>query len=217
MNKFWIVMFVLALVFIGGGWWFVDRYETGMLDVAMKGEKERIAEYLRGKAVAVGLTREVFQSTDFEVQDAAFKKYWAAIQSPEYVRIKIWNDNFTLVWADLKESIGQRFPDNHEMEDALDGEVEMEIESLGGSENENERQFFKTSEVYVPLYGEQGKEVIGVVEVYKTAHFIDAAKVAVTRMVFTVSIALLFVYGLFGILLYRFFRQEKTVVTAEKF
>ncbi len=214
MNKFWIAMFVAALVFIGGGWWFVDRYETRVLDIAMKGEKERIAEYLRGKAVSEGITKEIFQSTDFEVQDAAFKKYWAAIQSPEYVRIKIWNDNFTLVWADLKESIGQRFPDNHEMEEALGGEIEMEIESLGGSENENERQFFKTSEVYVPLYGAQGKEVIGVVEVYKTAHFIDAAKTSSARTAIIVSVVLLFVYSVFGILLYRFFRKD-TVVDAQ--
>lgn len=213
MNKFWMIMFVSALLFVGSGWWFVNQYETKTLDAAMKSEKERIAEYLRGKAIAGGLTKEMFQSVDFEMQDNVFKRYWASIQSPEYVRIKIWNDNYTLIWADLKESIGQRFPDNHEMEEALGGEVEMEIESLGGTENENERQFFKTSEVYVPIYGEQGKEVIGVVEVYKTAHFIDAAKVSSTRTALVVGIVLLSVYSIFGILLYRFFRQEKTADT----
>lgn len=207
MQKYWIVMFVLFLVFVGGGWWFVSKQQSKALEVAMKGEKERIAEYIRGKAVGV-LDKNVFQSKNFEEQDKVFSEYWASIQSPEYIRIKIWNDNYTLIWADLKESIGQRFPDNHEMEEALEGEIELEIESLGGSENENERQFFKTSEVYVPIYGTEGKEVVGVVEVYKTAYFIDEAKKSVFRIGVITTLVLLSVYGILGTLLLRYFRKS---------
>lgn len=201
-------MVVLAFIFIGFGWWFTTSQHEKLLQVAMEDEKEHIAEYLRGKAVGV-LSPEIFRSNDTQEQDRVFSNYWSNIQSPEYVRIKIWDTNFTLIWADMKELIGQRFPDNHEMVDALEGGIELEIDNFGGLENEKERQLFKTSEVYVPLYGPQGKEVIGVVEIYKTAHFIEQAEQDILKRALLVGIALLSIYALLGVFLYRFFRRDE--------
>ena len=199
-------MVALAFVFIGFGWWLISNQREAVLQVAIEGEKKHIAEYLRGKAAGV-LSPEIFQSGDAQEQDRVFSNYWALIQSPEYVRIKIWDTNFTLIWADMKELIGQRFPDNHEMADALEGDIELEIDNFGGLENEKERQLFKTSEVYVPLYGPQGKEIVGVVEIYKTAHFIEQADQAIFRRSILVGIALLSAYALLGVFLHRFFKR----------
>ena len=92
--------------------------------------------------------------------------------------------------------------------------IELEIETLGGTENENERQFFKTSEVYVPMYDTKGKEVIGVVEVYKTAHFIDQAKENAFRTLIITTVLLLLIYSVFAILFHKLFRGKETPVSA---
>lgn len=208
MEKYWISMFVLFLVFLAGGWWFVSMEQEKMLQSAMKSEKEKIAEYVRGKAVA-HLNKEIFLNESYEERDKVFSKFWSTIQSPEYIRVKVWNSNYTLIWADLKESIGQRFPDNHEMQEALEGEIELELESLDGAENETERQFFQTAEVYVPIFGAEGKEVIGVIEVYKTAHFINDVKENKLQLMLISGVVLLSVYGVFAILLFRYFKRRE--------
>ena len=94
MTKYWIVMFAILIAFVAGGWWYVKDHETKLMSAAMASEKERVAEYIRGKAVVTNLTKELFDSSDLEAQDVVFKKFWSSIQSPEYVRIKVWNDNF---------------------------------------------------------------------------------------------------------------------------
>lgn len=208
MKKHVIAMIVLFLVFVAGGWRYVSVEQEKLLQVAMNSEKERVAEFIRAKASTL-LDKQIFTSTNSEEQNKAFTKFWEDIQSPDYIRIKIWNDNYTLIWADLKESIGQRFPDNHEMEEALEGEIELEIESLGGTENETERQFFKTAEVYIPIYGTDNKNVIGVVEVYKTAYFVDETRGAILRLTFMTAIVLLTAYGIIGTLMYRYFHTKK--------
>jgi signal transduction histidine kinase/CheY-like chemotaxis protein len=87
---------------------------------------------------------------------------------PEVVRAKVWSRDAEILWSDEVHLIGQRFPGNHELKDALEGHVEVEIKELNKSEQSYERRMFSTlAEVYVPILGDDGT-VIGVVEVYKT-------------------------------------------------
>jgi signal transduction histidine kinase/ActR/RegA family two-component response regulator len=88
---------------------------------------------------------------------------------PEVVRVKVWDPSATILWSDAQDLIGQRFPDNHELQDALQGELEVEIKSLNKAEHGSERRSFSIlAEVYVPIRGSAGGEIVGVVEVYKT-------------------------------------------------
>jgi uncharacterized membrane protein YraQ (UPF0718 family) len=64
--------------------------------------------------------------------------------------------------------IGQRFPDNHEVEEALEGKIEFEIEKLK-TEHLTERQFQELGELYVPISGGRG-DIAGVLEVYQPTH-----------------------------------------------
>ncbi len=87
---------------------------------------------------------------------------------PEVVRVKVWDRDATVVWSDEPRLIGQRFPDNHELREALAGEVAVEIKTLAGREHAYERPSFTTlAEVYVPIVSKTTGQVIGVVEVYK--------------------------------------------------
>ncbi|HEU5319542.1 MAG TPA: ATP-binding protein [Methylomirabilota bacterium] len=87
---------------------------------------------------------------------------------PEVVRVKVWDTSATILWSDEADLIGRRFPDNHELRQALQGTLEVEIRSLGKAEHGYERPAFTVlAEVYVPIRT-RGGEVLGVVEVYKT-------------------------------------------------
>jgi len=87
---------------------------------------------------------------------------------PEVVRIKVWSRNATVIWSDEPRLIGQRFPDDNELKEALAGEVTVEIKPLEGSEHAYERPSFTTlAEVYVPIISKTTGDVVGVVEIYK--------------------------------------------------
>ena len=89
---------------------------------------------------------------------------------PEVVRIKVWNRTSTVIWSDKAELIGQRFPDNRDLQEALGGEVSVKIKPLDKREQASERAgragHAALAEVYVPVIDERGG-VVGVVEVYK--------------------------------------------------
>jgi signal transduction histidine kinase len=87
---------------------------------------------------------------------------------PEVVRVKIWDRNATVIWSDEAQLVGQRFPDNDELKEALEGQVAVEIQSLEKAEQRYERFGFSTlAEVYVPIFAPGSREVLGVIEVYK--------------------------------------------------
>jgi len=86
---------------------------------------------------------------------------------PEVVRVKMWDRTATVVWSDKAELIGRRFPDNRELQEALAGEVSVEIKPLAKREQASERASHAVlAEVYVPVIDDRGS-VVGVAEVYK--------------------------------------------------
>jgi signal transduction histidine kinase/CheY-like chemotaxis protein len=88
---------------------------------------------------------------------------------PEIVRVKVWDRQATVLWSDEARLIGQRFPENDELQEALAGKISVEVKDLSGREHTYERREFATrAEVYVPIFSRQTGEVLGVVEVYKT-------------------------------------------------
>ena len=70
---------------------------------------------------------------------------------PEIVRIKIWDRRSTVIWADTPQLIGQRFPDNEELQIALAGTVAVEITEPNRREHVYEQAFDHVAEVYVPI------------------------------------------------------------------
>ncbi len=86
---------------------------------------------------------------------------------PEVVRVKMWDPSSAVIWSDAPELVGQRFPDNGELQQALAGEVAVEIKPLTKREQASERASHAVlAEVYVPVKDGSGR-VVGVVEVYK--------------------------------------------------
>jgi signal transduction histidine kinase/ActR/RegA family two-component response regulator len=106
--------------------------------------------------------------------DAASREAWGRRLAevlaglPEVVRVKAWDRSATVLWSDEAQLIGQRFPDNAELREALAGRVAVQIKALAKAEQRYERDAFGVlAEVYVPIYQKGGSEVVGVLEVYK--------------------------------------------------
>lgn len=82
-------------------------------------------------------------------------------------RIKIWNKDEIVVWADAKELVGQHFPDNEGLIRALHGETVSEISTLGKVEHKFEHQFEKLMELYIPIRFEPQENIEIVFEIYQ--------------------------------------------------
>jgi hypothetical protein len=88
---------------------------------------------------------------------------------PGVVRVKVWDREGTILWSDEPRLIGQRFPDNAELREALAGRLTVETTEPTKAEHVYEEGRFGTlAEVYVPIRAKDGGAVIGVLELYKT-------------------------------------------------
>jgi signal transduction histidine kinase len=106
------------------------------------------------------------------------------------VRVKVWDRNATVLWSDEPRLIGQRFPDNDELREALAGEVSVEIKTLAGREHAYERASYTTlAEVYVPILSRTTGQVVGVIEVYKSPLRLLAAIQRARLVIWTSSLA----------------------------
>jgi signal transduction histidine kinase len=174
----------LAVAVLGGA---VDRLLTrNVLDR----EARVTAEAVRLLA-NLDLTAEQFHSAVTNEEPWVFQHVVKHLTSiPEIMRIKIYDAQGTIVWSDEARAIGMNFRDNHELAEALEGEIEVEMgllkaEHVYEAERYDERRLL---EVYVPLLSPDGT-VYGVFEVYKhpVTFFrnLDAAR----RMLLFISLA----------------------------
>ena len=113
----------------------------------------------------------------------------------------VYTKDFKVLWSTNKESIGQRFTDNHELEDALKGETIVEWGRLTPSERSkaehkglsDSASFFV--EVYIPIKDEDSGQVLAAVELYK-------APVALTLSVNEVRLRVAVMAAASGLALY---------------
>jgi signal transduction histidine kinase/ActR/RegA family two-component response regulator len=109
---------------------------------------------------------------------------------PEVVRVKVWDRTATILWSDAQDLIGRRFADNRELQEALEGALEVEIKSLDKAEHGSERGSFSVlAEIYVPIRGSAGDDIVGVVEVYKTPERLFATIRWARLVIWAISLA----------------------------
>ena len=164
-----VVMGCALVVALATGLWLYVSYGNIKQD-AIEKRKAETAAYLHKRAAAL-LKAEDFDAGDPALRQQSFQSFFDAVQSPDLVRMKIWNRDFTVVWSELRELIGQRFADNHEVREALEGKIEFEP-AESKDEQVSERAFQALSETYVPFSNAKG-EVVGVFEVYQPIAKLD--------------------------------------------
>lgn len=171
-RKIPVLLVLLALALAAGEGFWLSRVYGSARDRDIAAKKTEVAALIRERAAGV-ISSEDFTYPLNDAQQALFRNLFTRIQSPVIVRMKVWNEDQVVLWSNLPEIIGQKFPDNDEVKDAYRGEVVLAIEEQK-AEHVSERQYASLAEIYVPLIGPAGK-VIGVVEIYEPAVVIDRA------------------------------------------
>lgn len=88
------------------------------------------------------------------------------IVSDRVARVKVWNRNGAVIYADDRAEIGKVYSDNADLHAALEGKTVSKIEKPSKSENESEASLGVLLEIYTPIRFEGSDEVVGAFEVY---------------------------------------------------
>jgi C4-dicarboxylate-specific signal transduction histidine kinase len=84
---------------------------------------------------------------------------------PDLGRFKVYNPDGVGIWSDDHRVVGQKDSDNEELKEALQGKVVSEMSSLRKKENVYEQDATRNAvEVYVPIYSDTTKKLLGVFE-----------------------------------------------------
>lgn len=85
---------------------------------------------------------------------------------PSIFRVKIWNNDYKVLWSDKSDLIGRSFPNNETLARALSGSNSYNIEdNRTTEENATEQGEGTLFEFYIPVYS--GGKLLGVVELYE--------------------------------------------------
>jgi signal transduction histidine kinase len=165
--RFAVYSFVCIGVMTLALWLIVSNY---LIDQILEREWQATAQIVRADV------RKFLEAYDFTAQDrkSVGHKFVALLEhmrlSPDILRFKVYNSKGVVIWSDDKRLVGQSFSDNQELEEALGGKVIADMSSLTKKENVFEQDASKGAvEVYVPIFAENGRDLLGVFETYKHA------------------------------------------------
>lgn len=115
--------------------------------------------------------RHVASSADFSPVDSiqathVFGELLEDIKTSDIIRIKVWDKDGTVIFADDKSIIGRSFKENENFQKSIRGEIAVVIKAPLDPENREEKGYKQLMEVYVPIELRAGEGVVGVVETY---------------------------------------------------
>jgi two-component system, NtrC family, sensor histidine kinase HydH len=198
-KRFAALSFICIALFAAALCWVVARYlENEMLDR----EGETTAQYIRGETRR-NVSVDDFKSADPKSVESKFDQLQRHITAmPDITRLKFYNGKGVIIWSDEKRLVGSKFQDNDELEEALEGKVVTDISDIEKQENVFERGAFqRLAEVYVPIFSDDGKEVVGVIESYKSVETLlrDVRRARFVIVLVSIGAGLLLYLSLFFI------------------
>src|SRR5574341_190330 len=164
LTRFTLLSFVITSLIAAGLAW---RLETTLENDALSAVAENTADQ------ATSILNKDLTNTDLKtsLQGKRYDEIDALIHntllSADIVRIKIWNRDGLLIYADNENIVGKTFPITDEMQVAFNGEMATEISHLQAEENISERGLYKELfEIYVPVQPADSDVILGAYEVY---------------------------------------------------
>jgi two-component system, NtrC family, sensor histidine kinase HydH len=151
-------------------WFLVSDY---LVNGILRREWETTAQFVRTEV------REFLTAEDFTTKDRkpVGPKFAALLRHitlmPDILRFNVYNAQGIAIWAAVdKKLVGRSFADNEKLQEAIQGKVVADVSSL--SENVAAPDFpRKAVEVFIPIYSDATRELLGVMEIYKRADAID--------------------------------------------
>lgn len=166
-TRFGVYSFICIGIMTAALWFIVSNY---LINSILEREWNTTAQFVRTEV------KEFLTADDFKAKDrkSVGHKFDALLQHitlmPNIARFKVYNPQGMVIWSDDKRLVGQSFADNEELREALSGEVVADMSSLTKDENIFERVALQRAvELYVPIFSEGPRELLGVLEVYKGA------------------------------------------------
>ncbi|MEN8801372.1 MAG: ATP-binding protein [Thiogranum sp.] len=93
------------------------------------------------------------------------------VSLPDVVRTNVFIPDGTIIWSSDEKLVGKRFAPNHDLEEALAGELVYELNNLRDRPKSEYVAFpegvMEFVENYLPIWNAGQTEVIGVIEIYK--------------------------------------------------
>ena len=126
-------------------------------------------------------------------------------------RVKVWSRDGTIIWSDQHEEIGQRFPDDPPLVEALTGKAAYELGESEKQENVDEKTRGSLLQVYTPVV--QNGVVTGVIELYEANRdlFNQIARNTLFVEGLVAAAGVLLYLALFTIF-YRAYRRQQRVI-----
>lgn len=125
-------------------------------------------------------------------------------------RVKVWSANGSIVWSDSPEEIGQRFPGDPPLVEALRGKPAYELGESEKEENVSEKDKGSLLQVYTPVMRSGG--AVGVIELYEANRdlFTQIARNTLFVEGLVAAAGLLLYLALFAIF-FRAYRRQRRV------
>ena len=147
---------------------------------------------------------------------------------PAVLRANVYSSDQTIIWSSDEDLIGKRFGDNHELAEALQGNLIFEYKSRDISDpvSKIEHAYLPDEvtefmENYIPIWDQEQQEVVGVIEMYKAPRALFMAIQQGKWLVISISIvsSLLLYILLFWIVRrgnHLIEHQQEALIEAEK-
>lgn len=164
----------LLVLVVGGlsiGWWVGTQLERSIIDrsASITGlyVESFIAPHLQSLDTGAWLTKTDVASLDTLLNDTAFGE--------KIVALKVWRPDGVVVYSPDRALIGQQFPIDEKLRQALNGTVVADMSDLEDVENVNERAqgFDRLVEMYIPVRAQGSDTITGVAEFYQLPTEID--------------------------------------------
>lgn len=148
-----------GLLAIGLGWYIPREVERRFLDAQIEADRS-VLDFLTATQALV-----TPDQPDVAALDALTG---GAILRGDYVRVKLWRDDGTVLYSDATDLIGRSFPLEEDLLTAFTtGEAVSSVSDLSAEENIEERALGSSLlETYLPV--ESGGDVVAVWEVYRS-------------------------------------------------
>jgi signal transduction histidine kinase len=153
-------------------WFLVSDY---LVNGILRREWETTAQFVRTEV------KEFLTAEDFTAKDRkpVGKKFAALLRHitlmPDILRFNVYNPQGVAIWAAVdKQLVGRSFADNQKLQEAIQGKVVADLSSLSQREDISERSSpRKVVEVFIPVYSDETRQLLGVMEIYKRADPIE--------------------------------------------
>ena len=193
LAKFTIISFLItAAIAIALGWGIQQQMEQNALSQATQNTADQVSTILNQKLHQADFNGTLdparYEEIDSLIRENVLNKH--------VVRVKIWSREGLLLYSDEKEQIGQRFPDNDELQEALAGKIVSAVSPEKEENKEEREQYGRLFEVYVPLLPADSNQVAGAYEIYQDMDVLEPGIAQMRNFVWvSIGLGFLILYG----------------------